>query len=303
MRLPPSLPAGVRIVRRWLHGLRPARPLPRAPFVGRRRDARARRPPVHRDTIRLELPPPPDAARPPRPIVLTGPTALALPAMLADGGVAGVHPRALATLLAVLEQAPQGDVLDVRAGIGVYALAAAAYGSRPVRALEPVPDLAHVARQAAATSRLPLVVEERELAGEDTIDGYVDRRGLVPAVLRVGPAAPADVLSGARRTVERHRPWVLWTTATRDDGERVRSAARDLPRYDVHTLAADPPEARTAPEDTVEVHLLTPTRPGPGFWERCERWYAALGGLRRLVALGGRPARPPALRERRSPDA
>ncbi len=243
-----------------------------------------RLPAVRRVSVRLDLPAPPGAGPTPGQLTLTAPAALALPDLLTDG-VAGLHVRALATFLAAVERAPAGAVLDVGAGIGLYALLAASYGTRPVRALEAVPDLAHVARQSAATSGLEVVVEEREIGGArgESLDAYVERTGLAPAVVHLGPAAAADVLSGAGHLLDHHRPWVVWTTATAGDGARARAAAAVLPRYAVHSVVR---AAHGGPDDAagdgrgtgggVEVHLLTPQDPGPGFWQRSEQWSATL---------------------------
>jgi predicted RNA methylase len=247
---------------------------------------------VARQSVRIDLPAAPGSHLAPAPLVLTAPEALALPALLADGGVAGLDTRALATFLAALEYAPAGGVLDVGAGLGLFALVAAAYSPRPVHALEPVADLAHVARQSAATGRLSVVVEQRELtaprppASVDLRDGALEHPGGVheqdrPAVVHIGPAADADLVAAALHACGDLHPWVLWSTATEQDAATAREASAHLPDHRVHVVGA--PDG-----DPVHTVLLTPGDPGPGFWQRCEQWHAVLEPA--LAPAGARPS-------------
>jgi len=282
--------AGPGLASRLVHGvLGGLRPLPQA---GRRR--LARRPSVARQSVRIDLPAAPGSQLAPRPLVLTAPEALALPALLADGGVAGLDTRALATFLTALEYAPAGGVLDVGAGLGLFALLAAAYSPRPVHALEPVADLAHVARQSAATSRLSVVVEQRELAGPRPVKSVDVREGALghpragtrqeqdrPAVVHIGPAADADLVAAALHACGDLHPWVLWSTATEQDAATARDASAHLPDHRVHVVGA-------ADGDPVRTVLLTPGDPGPGFWQRCEQWHAVLEPA--LAPAGARPS-------------
>jgi len=270
-----------RLVRGALGSLRPLPP------AGRRR--LARRPSVARQSVRIDLPAAPGSQLAPGPLVLTAPEALALPALLADGGVAGLDTRALATFLTALEYAPAGGVLDVGAGLGLFALVAAAYSPRPVHALEPVADLAHVARQSAATGRLAVVVEQRELTGSrhvqsvDLRDDASQRHGRHghPAVVHIGPAADADLVAAALYACGDLHPWVLWSTATEQDAATARDASAHLPDHRVHVVGA--PDG-----DPVHTVLLTPGDPGAGFWQRCEQWHAVLEPA--LAPAGARPS-------------
>ena len=147
----------------------------------------------------MQLPEAPGSEHRPAPLVLPvapGAQPWRLPA-------AGTAVRELAAFLAVLDLAPAGAVLDVAARSGEHALLAAVYGTRLVRAVQPDPDRAHAARQAAATNALPVIVEERRLVapGEgngETLDAYVSRTG--PAAGR-----PAAGRRGGRRGTARRR--------------------------------------------------------------------------------------------------
>jgi hypothetical protein len=107
-------------------------------------------------------------------------------------------------------------VLDVAARSGEHALLAAVYGTRLVRAVEPDPDRAHAARQAAATNALPVVVEERRLVAPgdgdgETLDAYVTRTALDPVVVRLGGGAEdaEGLLAGGKELLHRLRPWLV----------------------------------------------------------------------------------------------
>ncbi len=123
--------------------------------------------------------------------------------------------RELAAFLAAVDVAPAGAVLDVAAGSAEHALLAAVYSTRLVRALEADPDRAHAARQTAATNALPVVVEERRLAtsrsdAAESLDTYVRRTALEPALIRLGADTEAEgLLAGASDLLHRGRPWLV----------------------------------------------------------------------------------------------
>ena len=173
-----------------------------------------------RGSVRVELPEAPEptaggvwaADAQPRPAPLTLP--------LTQGAPPWAFPAAAsAAFLAAMDAAPPGAVLDVQQGGeggGEHALLAAVYSTRPVRALAPDAARAHATRQAAATNALPVVVEERALTAEsahergETLDAYVARTALEPAVLRLAdPHGAAGLLAGARRLLAHRRPWVV----------------------------------------------------------------------------------------------
>lgn len=145
---------------------------------------------------------------------------------------------ASAPFLAAIDAAPPGPVLDVQQGGdggGEHALLAAVYSTRLVRALAPDAARAHATRQAAATNALPVVVEERALAAEaahergETLDAYVARTALEPAVLRLAdPHAAAALLAGARRLLAHRRPWVVLGAGRAGDAV-TGAAASELP--------------------------------------------------------------------------
>jgi hypothetical protein len=122
--------------------------------------------------------------------------------------------RSLAVLLAVLDLAPPGPLLDLVGNAPEHALLAAAYTTRLVRALAPDGLVTHAARQAAASNALPVVVEERRLGAPPaaTLDGYAATTALEPAVVHVGPGVDAAaVLAGSAGVLSEHRPWVVVT--------------------------------------------------------------------------------------------
>ena len=160
----------------------------------------------------VELPEAPGAASRPAPLVI--PLTAGRPVWQLAGGAGDV--RSLAVLLAVLDLAPSGPLLDLVGNAPEHAVLAAAYSTRLVRALAPDGLVAHAARQAAASNALPVVVEERALGAPPgpTLDDYAAATALEPAVLHVGPGVDAAaVLAGGSDVLAEHRPWVVVTTS------------------------------------------------------------------------------------------
>jgi hypothetical protein len=250
--------------------------------LGRRRRRHKPSPSVDkrpRRTVTVHLPEAPGSEHRPAPLVLPvapGAQPWKLPA-------AGSAVRELAAFLAVLDLAPAGAVLDVAARSGEHALLAAAYGTRLIRAVEPDPDRAHAARQAAATNALPVVVEERRLVapGEgngETLDAYVSRTALQPVVLRMGARADAaGLLAGGVELLHRLRPWLVLTSD--------RTAGVLLDR--VHDLIALGYRLITEADLPGMGHgyVLAPEAAEPAFARRLHAWSAAL--------LTAREAAPP----------
>lgn len=177
------------------------------------------------------------------PVVIEAPDDLFIPKALVKRGLAGYEPFALETFLAVLDLAGPGAVLDIGANVGLYALLAAAHGGRAVHAFEPTPRVAAAARRSARVSGLPIRVH-RSAVGDrvgpvtlyvsntsdasnslnpqfrqsvqqlvvpgTTVDAFCARRRVRPAILKIDTeSTEAAVLRGARRVIERHRPWIL----------------------------------------------------------------------------------------------
>ena len=164
----------------------------------------------------VELPEAPGAASRPAPLVI--PLTAGRPAwrLAADAGAV----RSVAVLLAVLDVAPPGPLLDLVGDAPEHALLAAAYSTRAVRALASDELVAHAARQAAASNALPVVVEERALGAPPgpTLDGYAGTSAVEPAVLHVGPGVDAAaLLAGGSQVLAEHRPWVVVTASGQDE--------------------------------------------------------------------------------------
>jgi hypothetical protein len=173
----------------------------RAPLAAASRSRRA---------VVVDLPEAPGS--PHRPAALVLPLTTGRPAWALPGDAA--TRRALAVTLAVLDLAPPGPVLDLVGDAPEAALLAAVYSTRPVRAVAADGLVAHAARQAAATNRLPLVVEQRAVgAGAESLDDYAAATAIEPAVVRLGPGVDAaGVLAGAGRLLREARPWIVAST-------------------------------------------------------------------------------------------
>ena len=163
----------------------------------------------------VELPEAPGARSRPAPLVL--PLTSGRPAWHLAGDAGAV--RSLAVLLAVLDLAPPGPLLDLVGDAPEHALLAAAYSTRRVRALAADGLMAHAARQAAASNALPVVVEERTLGAPPgpTLDDYAATTALEPAVLHVGPGVDVGaLLAGGSDVLAAHRPWLVVTASDQD---------------------------------------------------------------------------------------
>jgi FkbM family methyltransferase len=210
-----------------------------------RRTAAAR---PRRLLLKLPVPPPSEdaAARrvPLRHLILEAPQHQYLPRKLEQSGLCRFESETTACFLALLEHlGPVGQMFDVGANIGPFSHLAQAVMGWDVVAFEPTPDLAATVRRAAEANSLTTHVEERAIgrtAGAatfylsdksdlssslnpdfrestyqltvpvETLDDYVARSGLVPSVLKVdAESTDADVLGGAQRLIEEHRPWII----------------------------------------------------------------------------------------------
>jgi FkbM family methyltransferase len=209
---------------------------------GEDRRARPAPPPVPENRV-VHLNLPATGAAPGRRLVLTAPTDMIVPQRLDEGGLAQYEPDAMACFLAAADVAGPGAVFDVGANVGVFAAVASALTDRQVRAFEPSPDLAEVARQFARDNELAWRTESVALGAEnrtatfylsdssdssnslaarfrpsstqitvqvETLDSYVSRTGLVPAVLKIDTeTTEPDVIAGAARTIAKYRPWIV----------------------------------------------------------------------------------------------
>jgi len=186
-------------------------------------------------------------------------------------------------LLAVLDLAPPGPLLDVVGTAPEHALFAAAYSTRLVRALAPDGLTAHAARQAAASNALPVVVEERALGvpGGTTLDAYAATTALEPAVLHLGPGVDAgSVLAGAAEVLARHRPWVVVTGSAVVDRTEPTTDATVAQSYVLTTeMGVAGPE---------RVYVLAPEAVPAALADRAKAWADTLS-----TALSTAPERAP----------
>jgi FkbM family methyltransferase len=312
-------------LRRRFHGTRlfPAPPpRPRPPAAG---------PAVSRATrvVTLELPALAAlTARPP--LVIEAPPTLFIPKKLAATGLAGYEPEAMACFLALLQSAGAGAVIDVGANVGLYALLAGAGSGRDVRAFEPTPELAAVARNAARRNGLDVVVEELALGRErgratlflsdrtdssnslaagfrpssrqieisvETLDAYCARTGVAPAIIKVDTeTTEPDVLAGAAATIARHRPWIICEVLHgRRPGELAEVMAPHGYTWYHLRGEAEPQPVETLTGDPGHTHLmyvLAPRRVDARLWTRTAAWRAALERTARTQV--GTPASSPA---------
>src|SRR5262249_4228536 len=180
------------------------------------------------------------------------------PRHVAESGLAGYEKSAMACFLAAGDVAGAGAVLDIGANVGIYAAIGRALTERDVVAFEPWQMVVDVARQFSADNDLGFTVEALALgasnrtatlylsdAGDssnslrhnfrpsshqvevpvETLDSYVARTGVVPAVMKIDTeATEPDVLIGAAKTINEHRPWILCEVLAR----RVERRLHDI---------------------------------------------------------------------------
>ncbi len=252
------------------------------PALGRRRPRHRASPSAAarpRRSAVVELPEAPGADHRPAPLVL--PLTAGRPAWHLAGDAATV--RSLAVLLAALDLAPPGPLLDVVGTAPEHALFAAAYSTRLVRALAPDGLTAHAARQAAASNALPVVVEERALGvpGGTTLDAYAATTALEPAVLHLGPGVDAgSVLAGAAEVLAKHRPWVVVTGPAGAEGTE--------PTTDVTVAQSYVMTTEMGVTGAERVYVLAPEAAPAALAGRAEAWADTLS-----TALSTAPERAP----------
>ncbi len=249
-----------------------------------------------------------------RPLVLTAPPKLAVPRMLAATGLAGYERESLASFFAAIDVAGPGAVYDIGSNVGLYAALASALSARSVVAFEPTPALVDVSRRFAADNRLQFVTEARALGARngtatfylsdhtdssnslaegfrpssaqitvpvETLDSYVARTGLVPAVMKVDTEiTEPDVLAGGAATIAEHRPWILCEVLA---GRVEDSLEKVLAPFDYtwYPIADEVPyaEATKIVGDNTHRHLMwlfAPQPPGDDFWTAVRAHTAAL---------------------------
>jgi FkbM family methyltransferase len=240
---------------------------------------------------------------------------------IAARGFGGYEPDSLACFLAAIECQGHRPVYDVGANIGVYAWLASALTDAEVVAFEPTPDLAAHLRAVCLENALATTVEELALGaraetatlylsarGDSSnslragfrpatgaievevvqIDGYVDRTGRPPAVLKVDTeSTEPDVLRGASRLLADHRPWIVCEVlAGRTESELMAILGPLGYRY--HLIDGSTPLRRRdmIVGDPVALNwLFTPVDPPPTFWDSVAVWRSALAALPPPVRL------------------
>jgi FkbM family methyltransferase len=280
--------------------------------------------------VTLHLPIPPGEAGESRQVRITAPRYLLIPRMLAETGLAGYEPETLAVFLAAIDLAPAGSVLDIGANVGVYGLLARALSDRDVHAFEPVPELARVAIDTGVSNQLTYAVSRQAVGREPgeatfylsdssdssnslnpafrassrtltvpvtTLDLYVDRQGLIPAVVKIdAETGEPDVLAGSRETLLAHRPWLLLEVLPGRTDEAVAAEMQQW-GYTWYRCVGDPPYDAATDLDrrdgtAAPMWLMLPEPATAEFWDRALEWLAAIRATAQPVATRHRPPRP-----------
>jgi FkbM family methyltransferase len=233
-----------------------------------------------------------------------------------QGGFAGYEAESTACFLAVLDRlGPDGLFFDVGANVGPFSHLAAAVSGWRVVAFEPAPDLAASFRRVLEANCLEARLEELALGAEpgaatfyladksdssnslnpnwrpssrrlvvpvDTLDNYVARTGLCPAVIKIDTeSTDADVLAGARELIGKRRPWLILEVVSDQWGVLMEEQVRDF-GYSYYPLLVD--QLPMCREDHLRGSgvsqqwnwLLTPEPLDDGFHDLVGRWREAL---------------------------
>jgi FkbM family methyltransferase len=271
--------------------------------IWRARRARANAPkpparPTHR-TVTMRVP-----GSPERTISMTSPVSLLVPRKLEEDGLARYETSAIPCFLAAMDVAGPGAVLDIGANVGLYAGLAAAVTDRQVAAFEPFPILAEVAERFSTDNDLGFRVESIALGSEngsatlylsdtsdssnslaegfrkstkqievpvETLDGWVRRTGLVPAVLKVDTeSTEPDVLIGGAETLREHRPWILCEVLAGRGEDRLMEALAPHGYHWYHITDEVPYRHATVIEGDPSYRdlmwLFAPEPPTAAFW-------------------------------------
>ncbi len=115
----------------------------------------------------------------------------------------------------------------------------------------------------------------------ETVDEYVRRTGLVPAVIKIDTeSTEPDVLFGAANTLREHRPWVLCEVLAGRVEERLTEALTPHGYHWYHITDEVPYQAATVIEgDRTYRHLMwlfAPEPPGDAFWAAVRTWRAEI---------------------------
>jgi FkbM family methyltransferase len=289
----------VRLGRRWRRG-------PQVPAAAAR-PAPARPVPDDR-VVRLGLPAKGAAHR--DRLVLTAPRDMIVPRRLDENGLAGYEPDTMACFLAACDVAGPGAVFDIGANVGIFAAVASAMTSRQVRAFEPVPALAEVSRRFARDNELDWATETVALGADngtatfylsdksdssnslaegfrpssaqisvqvETLDSYVGRTGMVPAVLKIDTeSTEPDVIAGAAQTFAERRPWIVCEVLAGRVEDRLTAVMEPL-GYHWYQIRDEIPyqESDEIVGDRTYRHLnwlFAPEPPDERFWAAVREW-------------------------------
>jgi FkbM family methyltransferase len=247
-------------------------------------------------------------------LTITCPWSLLVPRRMAESGLDGYESNAMATFMAACDVAGPGAVLDIGANVGIYAAIARSVSEREVIAFEPWQKLVDVAQQFSDDNGLGFTTEAIALGAEnktatfhlsdvgdssnslnrnfrpstnqievpvETLDSYVARTGIVPAVMKVDTeSTEPDVLTGAQKTIAEHRPWILCEVLAGRVEKRLHDILAPFGYRWYHVLDELPfrEAARIIGDKAYEnlMWLFAPEKPGEEFWTALRERKAAL---------------------------
>jgi len=241
-----------------------------------------------------------------------------VPRLLDDGGVACYEPETMAAFLAAISVLEAGEVFDIGANIGIFAIIAASTTTAHATGFEPTPQLAATFETLARINDLGCEVEPIALGAEtglatlylsartdssnslraghraatgtvevpvERLDAYVARTGRRPQVMKVDTeTTEPDVLAGGLETLRTDRPWIICEVLAGTTEPALMALLRPL-GYRFHHLGAGPApvEASEIVGDPTWLHrdwLLTPGPLPPEFAGHYVAWLEAIRATR-----------------------
>jgi FkbM family methyltransferase len=261
---------------------------------------------------------------------------------LRRSGLAGYEAATQATLLSVMQQAPHGAAFfDVGAHIGLYAaLIGTVFAGKGVRsyAFESAPETAAICRAVAVHNRLRIEVVEAAVSDEPgtaplfgsdttessnslnggfrahsqrlsvpvtTLDLFTAESGVVPTLIKIDVEThEPQALRGARKLIERDRPWIVCEIVRGADQDAMAAALGELAElgYTFHCMAGPAPW-HSAPADAHHTlfglggrdWLLAPEPLSESFYATVRGWRTAIAACTErtnTLVPGGRPLPP-----------
>lgn len=241
---------------------------------------------------------------------------LYVPELLEVNGFRDYEPLTLATWLAIVTSSASGVAIDVGANVGPFSWLAAALSKRAVISFEPMPELMGALQAVAKANNLDIICEESAISdyvGEGrlhlsdktdasnslvpgfrpssrsisvpvtTLDHYIASSKLVPLAIKIDTETnEPQVIRGARRIIQEHRPWIISEVLANRTEEQLMQEFSDLDYrwFEIGGSIPFEPRSEIVGDSSYSAMnwLFAPVAPSQAFWGSVEKWQRALRG-------------------------